>query len=234
MKKVFLVLALFLMILVPQVQALTYENVIALNNSDTYKGGSPRITGNGTKDVTITFNAAQLKIVESKADVGRTIDAAWLGVRVVAPKDIEISTLKSATYKNGGSTVEKSFWSSQDSAKSENKEDTHYIDVFGAITEDILKNATKEGKLIKYSWIFDWDNDKTDDQTVTIVVDPKNVTLTALDSDTVLWNEKIYNDLKPAEATKNPETGDNLIAYIGLSVIGFISGGLVFGKLRKN
>ncbi len=232
MKKILVVLA-FLLFMVPQVHALTFENVTPLNNSDSYLGGTPKINGNGTNNVTVTFDAAQLKIVAANPDIGKTIDAAWLGVKVVAPKDVEIATLKTATYVNGGSTVEKSFWNNQDSTKSENKNDEHYINVFGAITEDILKTATENGSVIKYSWIFDWDNDDTDDQTVTILVSPEDVVLTGKDN-SVLWNAEIYEDLKPDNTLEEaPQTGDNITTYGGLLALSLIGGGYAFRKLGE-
>ena len=235
MKRLFLVLTLFLLVMVPQVQALTLENVSVLNNSDSYKGGTPKIEGNGSKNVTITFDAAQLKIVAANPTIGRTIDAAWLGVKVMAPKDIDIATLKQATYENGPSSAEKSFWSNQDSTKSESESDDHYINVFGAVTEDILKSATKEGTMIKYSWIFDWNNDDTDDQIVTILINPANIELSAKDTDTVLWNQDTYKALNPDNVLEEgPKTGDNIMTFAGLMVVSAASVGYAFKKLRED
>lgn len=220
MKKLFLILALFLMIMVPQVYALGFENVTVLNNSDSYLGGKPTIEGNGTRKVTITFDSALLKIVKSNPSQGRTIDAAWLGVKIVAPKDVPIATLKKATYVNNGSTVEKSFWNNQDSNKSESQSDEHYINVYGAITEEFLTNAAKKGAMIEYSWTFDWDNDGDDDQTVIIKVEPKNAVLIAINSNDILWNQDMYNDLKP---DNNPDTGDTILVYVGIMALSIIS-----------
>ncbi len=229
MKKLFLILALFLLIMVPQVYALTYENVTVLNSNDSYKGGKPTVVGNGTNKVTITYESALLKIVPKQPSIGRTIDAAWLGVKVVAPKDVPIAKLKEATYSSD--TAGKSFWTNQDSNKSESQSDEHYINVYGAITEDILTKATKEGKDITYTWTFDWDNDKKDDQTVTIVVSPKNVVLTAQANDDIIWNQDMYDDLKPE---KNPGTSDNLPIYLGIMSLSIISEIYAIKKFKTN
>ncbi len=234
MKKLFLVLASFLFVMIPQVQALTLENVSTINNSDSYLGGSPKIEGNGTNHVTVTFDAAKLKIVAAKPDIGRTIDAAWLGVKVVAPKDLEIAKLKAATYVNDPSTTEKSFWANQDSQKSENPSDEHFIYVYGAITEDILTKATKAKTAIEYSWTFDWDNDSTDDETVTIIVEPEDVTLTAKDNNDILWNEEKYQDLKPDNTLdEGPKTGDELPTLASLMFVSLATGGYAFKKLQE-
>ncbi len=221
MKKLFLTLALFLLVMVSPVYALGFENISVLNNSDSYKGGSPKIEGNGTRNVTVTFDAAQVKIVDKDPDVGRTIDAAWLGVKVVAPKDVAISTLKTATYVSNGSE-EKSFWANQDSNKSESQQDEHYINVFGAVTEEHLTKATKAGTLIKYVWVFDWDNDGTDDQTVTILINPATTVLTAKDNNDVLWNDDKFDELKPV--VQSPATSDNLPINMGLMMTFLVTG----------
>lgn len=236
MKKIILVFSLFLLIMIPQVNALTFENVSVISNNDTYKGGSPKIEGNGTSNVTIIFDAAELKIVAANPSVGRNIDAAWVGVKVVAPKDIDINTLKEATYVNNTSSTKKSFWNNQDSAKTDNQSVEHYINVFGAITEDKLVAATKEGTMIKYYWVFDWNNDGTDDQTVTILVKPENVVLIAKDSDEVLWNQDKYNDLKPVEniVEETPKTGDVFPSIlVSIITVGCISGIYTFRKVKS-
>lgn len=234
MKKIFLVLAVFLLVMVPQVSALTIENISVTDNSDSYKGGSPKIEGNGTANVTITFDAANIKIVAAKPSIGRTIDAAWLGVKVVAPKDVAIATLKEATYVNSPSTTEKSFWANQDSTKSESQSDEHYINVFGAVTKEKLEAATKAGTMIKYTWEFDWNNDDTNDQSVTIVINPENVTLTAKDNNDVLWNDEAYDALKPDNTlAEGPKTGDTLPTYAGLMFVSLISGGYAFKKFQE-
>ncbi len=221
MKKLFFSLTLFLLIMVSPVYALGFENVSVLNNSDSYKGGSPIIEGNGTRNVTVTFDSSKLKIVEKNPDIGRTIDAAWLGVKVVAPKDVEISTLKTATYVSNGSE-EKSFWENQDSTKSESKEDEHYINVYGAVTEEHLINATKNGNMIKYTWIFDWDNDGTDDQTVTILINPQNVSLSEKDTNNEVWNADKFDTYKPN--VQSPDTSDELPLLIGFMTTSLMAG----------
>ncbi len=224
MKKLFLILTLFLMVMVPQVYALAYENVAVLNNNDSFKGGTPKIVGNGTSNVTITYDAAQLKMVGADRDIGRTIDAAWVGVKVVAPKDVAIDTLRNATYINGSDDTKKSFWNNQDSFKSDQASDEHYINVFGAVTKDILTKAASTGTNIKYTWKFDWNNDNTYDQTVTLIINPEGVVLTAKDTDNVIWNEETYEEYKKDETiNEGPKTGDELPLDLGIMFISLIS-----------
>lgn len=228
MKKLFLLVALLLLVITP-VYALTYENVSVINNSDSYKGGSPKIEGNGTKNVTVLYDATKLKIVPKDVDLGRTIDAAWVGVKVVAPKDVQIDKLKEATYISGGK--ENSFWADQDSNKSEQIEDEHYINVFGAITEEHLTKATKAGTMIKYTWSFDWDNDDNIDQTVTILINPETAVLTAQDSNNELWNKDKFEDLKPV--VESPATNDYLTAFTGLLFLSLIPGIYAIKKITE-
>ena len=86
-----IVLFLFSILFIPQVYAMNLESISIINASDSYKGGNPSIVGNGTNNVVVTYNAADLKIVPKDLDIGRTIDAAWIGAKIVAPKDIEIN-----------------------------------------------------------------------------------------------------------------------------------------------
>ncbi len=239
------ILLLIGMIFIPQVHALTLENVTVLNANDSYKGGTPEIVGNGTNNVVITYNTADLKIVPADTGIGRSIDAAWIGAQIVAPKDIPIETLKQATFKSGNSE-DKLFWNSQDTLKKDYDEQSepHFINVFGAITEEHLKNATIANKMITYVWTFDWDHNGEIDQTVTMKINPTGVVLQAKDSDEVLWNFAKYEEVKKANEPKEeeskedekddvPKTGDvyvlSTLAFLGL----FLSSFYIIKQVRK-
>ncbi len=228
------ILLLIGFIFIPQVHALKLENITVLNANDSYKGGTPEVVGNGTSNVTITYNAANLKIVPADMGIGRTIDAAWVGAQIVAPKDISIETLKQATYKSGNSE-DQLFWNSQDTLKQDYNEQSkpHFINVFGAVIEEHLEKATIENKMITYTWTFDWDHNGETDQTVTMKINPTGVVLQAKEDDTVLWNFDKYEEVKKANEEKEepkeeekedkkddvPKTGD----VVGASAIAFMS-----------
>ena len=222
------------------VWALTLEKVSILNATDSYKGGNPTIEGNGTANVTITYNTADLKVVAANRDLGRTIDAAWLGVQVFAPKDLEIATLQKATYKSG--STEKSFWNNQDTpvANRDSKDKEHFINVFGAVTEEHLKNATIANKMLSYVWTFDWDNNGEIDQTVKVKINPTGIVLLAKDDDTILWNydtyekvrQEITEDKEEPEKDDVPKTSD-IYLYTGMILIDLICLGYLIKQLRK-
>ncbi len=232
-----IVLFLFSILFIPQVYAMNLESISIINASDSYKGGNPSIVGNGTNNVVVTYNAADLKIVPKDLDIGRTIDAAWIGAKIVAPKDIEIQTLKTAVYKSGNS-AEQSFWNSQDTPVDDrnNQGKEHYIYVYGAVTEDKLKEATIGNKMISYTWTFDWDKNGDIDQTVTMKINPTGIVLKAEDTDTVLWNFSKYEEIKQASEQKPeqdpaPKTG-NTLTY-GFGFITLLLSGFAIRKFEK-
>ena len=74
------------------------------DNSDSYKGAKTNIVGNGTSNVTITYDAAQFVLVEPKPEVGRDDKAAWFGLQIMAPSGLSEEEIKKATYDHGNGT----------------------------------------------------------------------------------------------------------------------------------
>ncbi len=184
-------------IFIPNVHALTLEKVELLQPEDTYIEGTPKVEGNGTTEVTITYEQASFRMVEKDLSIHRDEDGAWAGVRVYAPKDLTNDQLQKAQYRH--STTEEQYtnwWENRDSKSKECEQDKiYYFDYYGFITKDILEQFAQTKSSFRYTWLIDWDGDKVDDQTVNLIINPQGMTLYDLkknNNNEPIWAEEEY------------------------------------------
>lgn len=143
-----------------------------------------------TKDASIINDASANVVVECKnatltwypADptIGRNSAGWWVGIKVNAPSSLTSKTdCENIKYgnKSGSDWSVKSFWNNQDSDI--NKADApRYITMWGRVTKEWIKQWITENRgNIVYRWRFDWDQDGTYEQQVTLSFDPKTITL---------------------------------------------------------
>ena len=233
------------LVVTSNVSALELSNVEVVSaGGDSFKSGTYDLRNENLNDITVIYNEADLKMVEPNPDIGRQDKAAWVGVKVSAPTDATLDKLKTTTFANGNETgiknSGKSFWTLQDTEKALQDSapaNEHYIYVYAGITVDNLTAAAKKNTMINHKWWFDWDSDGVYDQTLTILVDPSRITLEdSGDTDTILWSEDNYNELKPEDTNTNqqtpapkeenklddvPKTGNAVpMTYIGMILLG--------------
>ena len=129
--------------------------------------------------IIVTYDEITLEWSPANTDIGRTKDGWWAGIKMTAP-NLDASVLENATYESfayGTSepVKNKSFWKNQDSKETDEQ---HYITLWTFVNEENLNKAssTEEG-VISTSWSFDWNNDGTNEQTVTTQISPKSVIL---------------------------------------------------------
>ncbi len=218
-----------------------------IEESDSYKGGEVDQEKSKNLDIiTYTYDASKFVIVPANHEIGRDIDAAWFGVKVLAPTNVDNDKINSATYDNGEGTTKKYFAKNEDTATTDKTTASkRFINVYGAITKDILTNAVKSGNPVSYTWRFDWDNDGKIDQIVNVKVQPKNLVLED-EKDETLWNgtiaEMVETQVKnetPAEETtateesgkdSQPKTGEGIpMALVGMMTLG-LAGAYTFKK----
>lgn len=131
-----------------------------------------------TEGVTVTGNNANvtattvLQWYPKDESIGRPVDGWWIGLKITSPTAMDQETARKVQYTSNGSNA-KSFWDAQDSDKNNNENISRYIGVWGLVTEEYLS----WNKPFSYNWTFDWDGDKTFEQTVTLTINPSQVIL---------------------------------------------------------
>ena len=201
-KKILTITTLLLVVLLVgfmsnSVMAAGVKNAVVADNTkeDSLKDGatkpttsSPKEEISGTKQtLTITYDAAKLKIVDANPEIGREGGYSWVGVKVTAPTGAigcteDDGTKYSATV-NGYSTEDSGF----------------AFDQYFAVSEEKLQDAVANGKDITYKKSYVWDYNKN--------VDVSNITETTLvvqikasgvelypkeESGEVLWDKSEY------------------------------------------
>lgn len=110
--------------------------------------------------------------------VGRDTAGWWVGMKVTAPEGYTTDQLKNAVYKSrvtssGGNDwsdySSNNFWEQKDS---EDDALSHNIEMWMVIDPSMLSTYENNGKEIKTEYVFDWEGDGIDDQTITLVVVP--------------------------------------------------------------
>ena len=207
------------------------------------------------KDVTIAYDVSKIKYVEPEIDLGRTEKAAWLGIKVTAPLDINNQTAaeKVAVYINGEKKEGMSLYSIADN----DPKDTgpYFTYLYGGITEDELMEATKAGasSMTVATFGFDWDNNEVIDQNFIITVNTTNLTLYDTDgeaSDPLFTPEEAIanieaanaDDDQPAETpaapaeedNTNPDTADPVALYATIAVVALLGLGATAVVVHKS
>lgn len=204
MKKALIFMAIALAVFVPTIKANAeaYGKVEDWNTTDTRKEGAPTIIGSESSRVIATYSEGTFKIVAANPDVGKITEEAWAGIKITAPmtedgKNVyNAETLQAAKYRKkiNGEYKVSSFWNAQDSAKNTGDTDVHWIGLMGAIDEEKLKTAVKNGTNMVYEWEFDWNGDDNYEQIVTLVIEPEKLIVKEKDTDNQIWNEEKFNE----------------------------------------
>ncbi len=211
---------------------------------------------NGVVDystVTVTYNVADLKLVDADEDQGRDIIASWLGIKIDDAK----------LFKNNSNTAENSTHITATLNGKTFTKDTDGYHIFQAITPEVIKEALKGDGNITRTYTIVWtakDGESkssktlaTFTQTINLIVKADNVTITneaKVDGgDDLIWTKsmaeayKIENPTTPAEETttteesgkdSQPKTGEEIpMALVGMMTLG-LAGAYTFKKSYNN
>lgn len=198
--------------------------VTEAQNKDSVKEGTKAVISNeNPTNITITYEAANLKIVEQKTgDIDRKTEAAWVGFIITTPggsgetKKVKINDVEYEADKNG--------------------------EYYFAITKEKLNS----GQPIVYTCEFDWDyqgDTFSSDQTVTVTINPAVVKLVEKDGDNVVYDGPALAEAQKQEEnkeapktstdnTKNPNTADSIYLWLGILAISGIGLGCFVKKLN--
>ncbi len=135
------------------------------------------LTDENGENAVITYSNASLEWSEADPSIERNVDGWWVGVKMTAPTDIDISAAKyqrCTSLAKDSWTEGMSFAEKKDSADGDAEQ---YITLWGMINEQYLNDAILNNKNINYVWRFSWDGNETYEQTITVNVVPQEIKL---------------------------------------------------------
>ena len=217
MKKFIITLAFALMVFVPCVKADGEFGTVSTITT----GGN--VENAQSANVVATYDSGTLNVDPIDGAIGRNEEGAWVGVKVTAPytDKARLEKSKFRTIQSDGSLSEvKDFWMKKDDKEA--GDGNHYIQLWALVNNRTLTAAVKHDAYITASWIFDWNNDGVYEQTITVKINPANITVTdavAEGSVDNSWDSSKYDaekakyyylTLKPAGATTTAVTVSKL------------------------
>lgn len=150
---------------------------VAFAEGETVNNGTiEQITGAGTiNGDNITVESAELDWYKADNTVGRNQDGWWVGVKIIAPASVTEDNVGKVNYSNNGTdNLDKNFGKNNDGTTVDGR---YYMGCWLPVTPEYLESFLKADKNLVWTYRFDWDDDDKVDQTFTVTVDPKNITL---------------------------------------------------------
>ena len=184
-----------------------YGNVSLLTQGATIKG-------NGTDDVELEYGSVTLQWEPANASLGRNRNGYWIGYQMNAPADIvtNAETAQKVTYKTR--TVTNSNWSVVKSFY-DNRDGEWYLNLWVYVDQTIL-DAHDEEFILGQSQ-FDWTGDGSYVQTVSITIDPEQVTLTPGENMATITIRQRGNNASSQDTVFTAEKGKTLAQSLGSS-----------------
>lgn len=137
-------------------------------------------------NIVVNYNDSfNLDWIAKDASIGITKDGWGIGIKVIAPTGPEgytVSELKDSKFQTRfhGKTdwSDVNFWNSQDSDSSSDDESIErFVGIWDYVDESELNDAKNNGENIVSDFRFDWNNDGTFEQSVTLNIDPEKINL---------------------------------------------------------
>ena len=155
------------------------------------------VSGSGTGNALVLIENSKLSWFPADTSIGRNQDGWWTGIKVTAPAHAAIGNIQFRRKTATGWTEPMAF------APDNGTWDT--MQLWGLVTAEYLDQFIAQNRNMNYTWQFDWDNNGTFEQTVTMTVVPTGVTLEqagfgfAIDSDTITYgdNNNVYAIVAP-------------------------------------
>ena len=188
----------------------TLGTVSDVTNKDTLheegKNVTATITPNGTsKNVTITYSGVSVKALDNSVE-NRPDGYAWIGVKVVHDNGSKDKGQVKVTVFDENTNAYKTYsWESVKTAA--DSENNYYLGINSAKLKGAMASGEYNNKLT-YVLEFDWDGNKTVDQTVTVIIDPADVTLYDKDNTTEDWDNNTYQEVLDDLTAEDPTTPD--------------------------
>lgn len=170
-KKLFIYAAVFMMCLVamPKIHALNLNSATSLSGEATITSEDENV------NVSVKYSAKELNIEEedeSASKDGRPGGSAWLGIKITKPADASEDAVYWNLDSNGKISKIKKFSDYAD------KGNANELSAWSGVSFNAIYSAKISGSdVISKKWVFDWDNDGTEDQTFTVEIEIEDITL---------------------------------------------------------
>ncbi len=156
---------------------------------------------------TLFYSNVVDNIDDANASIGRTIKAAWIGAKIIAPEAVTDETIANWKFDMAGAPGN-SFASSNDG-----KENGHYVmNLWVPLTAAKIRTAVANRSDITYALDF-YLNGGTTTQTLAMVISPKDIKLTNTDNvsdveeiEVINWEIQSAQQEKPAWAADADDT----------------------------
>ncbi len=214
-----------------------YLTLLDENNGQVYPelGTVTPLTGGTVKGETynleLVIDEATLDWSDADPSIGRVVAGWYVGMKVTAPEGYSADALKSAKYNNRSSdlsrtdndlwgdwrTSDSSFWNAKDSAEDAQK---HFIYMWIPITAGAFKAYSEAGEPIQSQYAFDWDNNGTKEQTITIKVIPSDkIVLNKIPQTGFGFETPVPADQWVGAKFKNPALGGQSTGDISYEIV---------------
>ncbi len=163
-------------------------NKVTLNDKDgnqvyPYIGTVTPLTGGNvtgeTSELTLLLEEASIDYTFADELNGKEYDGWYVGMRINAPEGYNEETLKKSTYDSTVAgplgplmpTEDVSFWNTK---SSKDGDEHHYIEMWLNLDALFIENYIMLGTNIENVYVFDWDGDGKNDQTINFVIVPSD------------------------------------------------------------
>lgn len=194
---------------------------ITLNNADGYQVypvlgtvnsiTDGTVTGSGTENTVVKVSGASLNWSPKDESIGRMQDGWWVGIKVTAPSNMTAEDLENAFYNRTihgtGTTTKVLFEDVKDSDR--------HVEIWTCLNRTLLEKYNNTE--IVNTYVFDWNGDNTDDQTVTVSIDCDTITLNRVEctdftfadvaTDKKVWvGDKTYQNIASSKLSSGTVT----------------------------
>ncbi len=129
---------------------------------ETYTGGV--VVGDGSSNVSVVVDEATLEWAAADESIDRPKDGWWAGIKVTAPKGVDVTKVSYRVKTTGEYSAPASFEA--------DKNGDDYLDIWQYISPEKIEKYIADDKPIKVWCQFDWDGNDEFEQEITFTVNP--------------------------------------------------------------
>ena len=128
-----------------------------------------------TGNVVVTLTSAEIPYENANTAIGKDTDGWWAGIKVNAPAFVDDVTVKDAKFryqKYGDATFTEASFNDEKHSSADASE--HWINLWVALSQEIISDAKNANEDIVSVYEFDWDGNGSYEQKVTFTIVPSD------------------------------------------------------------